>query len=238
MSATLQWTVCIVAAYLAGSIPFGLLLGLARGVDIRQHGSKNIGATNAGRVLGRPWGVLCFVLDVLKGAAPVALAGWWMRTIQQPSITATEAALWLGVAAAAVLGHVFPVFLRFKGGKGVATGFGALLGVWGYLTLPALGALAIWVISVRVTRYVSVASILAAASIPVFTVLLAASSGASRGVSVLAAVAERWPFVAITAVLGTLVIVRHRANIARLIAGKEPKIGGKAPRPETALKEA
>src|SRR5690349_4488530 len=108
-----RWALWVAIGYLSGSIPFGLLLGLWRGVDIRKAGSGNIGATNLGRVLGRKWGILCFVLDVLKGAVPVAAAGGAMGVLGRGDLPAGQAWGWLAVAVAAVLGHVFPVWLGF-----------------------------------------------------------------------------------------------------------------------------
>lgn len=224
MNANLAWGLFIVAAYLAGSIPFGLLIGLARGIDIRQHGSKNIGATNAGRVLGKPWGLACFSLDVLKGAAPVALVGWYSGAASRASLPTHEAALWIGVACAAVLGHMHSIFLGFKGGKGVATGFGVLLGLYGYLAFPALIALAIWLAVVRVTHYVSVGSCVAAGSIPISLLAFTLGGASSRELSTTAAIVADAPFLILTFALSGLVIWKHRANIARLRAGTENRV--------------
>lgn len=233
MNTPALWAACIVGAYIAGSIPFGLLLGLARGIDIRQHGSKNIGATNAGRVLGRGWGYLCFALDVIKGAAPVAIAGWVTGAMNASPIAASSAWLWIAVACAGVLGHMHSVFIGFKGGKGVATGFGVLLGLYGYLTWPALIALLVWIIVVRLTRYVSVSSCIAAGTIPLSTLAFALARSGARGLSPGEGVREIWPFLAMTIVLAFLVIWKHRANITRLRAGTEPKIGGGRSVPRT-----
>ena len=125
----------IPAAFLCGSIPFGMLIARARGIDIRAHGSGNIGATNVGRVLGRTWGVAVFALDVCKGLAPVLVAGAALGTLGHIAAPARDAWLVLATAAAAILGHVFCPWLRFKGGKGVATSLGALAGVFPVLTI-------------------------------------------------------------------------------------------------------
>jgi len=217
------WLFFIAGAYLAGSIPFGLLLGRLRGVDLRAHGSKNIGATNAGRVLGRKWGALCFVLDVLKGALPTLAAGVWGATLSDATLSPQREALWTGVALAAILGHVFPVWLGFKGGKGVATSLGALLALYPIVTLPAAGALIVWLVSLRVTRYVGLSSVLAAAALPLLVI------GASR--------TPVWeeravlPVLGLTALLAALVIWRHTGNLARTFRGEEPRVGsGKNPR--------
>jgi acyl-phosphate glycerol 3-phosphate acyltransferase len=136
------WLSLLILSFLSGSIPFGLLIARARGVDIRRHGSGNIGATNVWRVLGRGPGLLCFALDVLKGLAPTLGAAWTTgllgpRALPGP-IDARSAWLWLVVMALAILGHMFSPWVGFRGGKGVATGLGALLGVWPFLTAPAL----------------------------------------------------------------------------------------------------
>ncbi len=197
--------------YLSGSVPYSLLLGLTfKSIDIRKHGSGNVGATNAGRVLGKRFGIVCFLLDVLKGAIPVALAGQFL-TIDG---TATQWQ-WLAVAGAAVLGHVFPIWLKFKGGKGVATGFGVLLGCWPILTVPAVGALVTWIIVAAIWRYVSLASMVAAAMLPLY--LLATQSPIS----------DYLPFVYITVLLAALVVLRHLTNLKRLLAGTESKLGQK-----------
>lgn len=220
--AWVAWIAWVVLGYLAGSIPFGLLIGRLRGVDIRRAGSGNVGATNVGRLLGRRWGVACFVLDVLKGAAPVLLAGWGMGLLGRVDIAAGEAWWWLAVGAAAVLGHVFPVWLKFRGGKGVATSFGVLLGLWPLMTLPGLAALATWLVVAAATRYVSLASIIAAVGLPVYLYLI---WGLGRGRSL----HELLPLLLVAAALALLVIVRHCGNIARLLAGTESKIGGGKP---------
>lgn len=218
----------LILAYLAGSIPFGLLIGFARGVDIRAHGSKNIGATNAGRVLGRPWGVLAFVLDFLKGVGPVLGAGVWLGAIRSDAGDAPPSAhwWWIGVAIAAILGHVFPIWLKFKGGKGVATGFGAMLGLWPIVTWPALLALGVWLVVARVTRYVSAASIAAALALPAGVVAFSAAGLTGAGPDAPSRLASVWPFAACTAGMAVLVVWRHRANIARLRDGRENRIGG------------
>jgi len=212
-----MWWLWVVGGYLCGSIPFGLLLGKAKGIDIRQAGSGTIGATNLTRLLGRPWGVLCFVLDVLKGAVPVVAAGASMGLLGEGDVPAADAWVWLAVGAAAVLGHVFPVWLKFKGGKGVATGVGVLAGFWPTLTLPGLCAFGTWVVLVSIFRYVSFASMIAAVSLPGFLFALALLRGAEH--------AQLLPFYVVSALLVLLVVMRHRSNIARLLAGTESKIG-------------
>src|SRR3954468_21916969 len=143
------------AAYLAGDLPFGYLVARSRGVDIFAAGSGNIGATNVGRVLGRKFGLLVFVLDFLKGAVPTAIATRF-----------DGGADWLPVAAglAAFVGHMFPVYLRFRGGKGVATGAGVVAVL---LPGPTAVAVLVWVTVLAATRYVSLASVLAAVTLAV-----------------------------------------------------------------------
>ena len=225
------WALCIVGAYLMGSIPFGVIIGRTRGVDIREHGSGNIGASNVGRVLGRRLGLLCFALDVAKGAAPVVIAGLANDVIDRPAnnlthpelLSQSDIWLWLVVALAAVLGHMFSIFLGFKGGKGVATGFGAMVAMWPLLTIPALGALVVWYGTLRLTKYVAVASMIAALSLPAGYVLAMLPSDGRNWVASLLHAAP--PFI-VTCVLALLVIVRHRDNIMRLRKGEEPQVGG------------
>lgn len=184
------------AAYLVGSLPFGYWVGKARGVDLFAVGSGNIGATNAGRVLGRSFGLLVFLLDFLKGAGPVAVAGWlggadWLRA---------------ATAAAAFLGHLFPVTLGFRGGKGVATGLGAVTVL---VPIPAALALVAWLIALLVGRWVSLASVVAVVVLAVGTVIVGAS----------------WPVLLFVVIGSLFVVVKHRANLRRLAAGTENRIG-------------
>jgi glycerol-3-phosphate acyltransferase PlsY len=163
-------------------------------------------------VLGKPYGIACFLMDVLKGALPVAIAGQFID-----HSTVTGQWQWLAVSAACVLGHVFPVWLKFKGGKGVATGFGVLLGFWPTLTLPALAAIVVWIICVLIWRYISLASIVGAMVLPVFLVLISKFYQHQNVVDVL-------PFLIVSCLLCLLVILRHRTNISRLLAGTESKV--------------
>ena len=207
------FAVAIVAAYLLGSVPFAFLMGRAYGKDLRTIGSGNIGATNLARALGRKWGYFCFALDVLKGLAPVAIVGAMDGVSKDPLFLS----LWLLVGIAAILGHVFPVYLRFKGGKGVATSFGVALGLWPYFTPCALVALVVWIAVVLIWHYVSLASISAAVAFPIALLLgiLAIPEWHS---------ASLWPLVVAAIVIPILVIVRHRENIRRLVTGAESKV--------------
>jgi glycerol-3-phosphate acyltransferase PlsY len=207
-------------AFLSGSIPFGLLIARAKGVNIREHGSGNIGATNVWRVLGRGPGLTCFALDVLKGLIPTLGAGLAAGSIGDPALPAGEAWLWLACAAAAILGHMFSPWIGFKGGKGVATGFGALLGIYPLLTWPALGAFAAWLVVAKLSRYVSLASCLAALSLPgwLWVTVEALSDAPGRH-------AAAGPFYGAVGLLAAVVVVKHRANLGRLLRGTENRIG-------------
>src|SRR6266545_8132773 len=130
-------------AYLIGSIPFGLVVGLAKGIDPRTAGSGNIGATNLGRLLGGRYFALVFTLDLLKGLLPTVIAGALLKFAPH---NLQEYLLWLAVAAAAIVGHMFSLFLRFKGGKGVATSAGVVLGIFPYYTWAGFLAIATWLL--------------------------------------------------------------------------------------------
>ena len=204
-------------AYLLGAIPFGLLLGKSKGVDIRQVGSGNIGATNLGRALGYNWGLLCFVLDVAKGFIPVLLAGSYLQdnfTESNGTFTQMGQFAWLVTGTAAIAGHMFPIYLRSWGGKGVATSLGVLLGVWPYFTFSAVFALAIWLVVWGLWRYVSLASMAAAAGFPLGFLFLISRLEQWE-------FARLWPLFVFSCAMAMLVIVRHRSNIARLLAGTE-----------------
>src|SRR2546423_1229128 len=127
---------CLIpAAYFIGSVPFGLMVGLARGIDVRKGGSGNIGASNVGRLLGRRWFAVVFTLDFLKGLVPALVAAIFVHRSGHPP-QLLDCVLWLLVAFATIVGHMFSLFLRFKGGKGVATSAGVLFGVFPYFTIP------------------------------------------------------------------------------------------------------
>ena len=204
----------IVGAYLLGSIPFGLLIGLARGVDIREHGSKNIGATNTGRVLGRSWGYLCLILDVLKGLVPTLAAA--LVLIEKP-VDAGMLLHWILVGLAAVLGHTLPIYLKFRGGKGVATTVGVALGIFPYYTVAMIAALLLYAVVRFGTGLISAGSLTIAVAFPLaFFVYLGVDPDMSLEVF--------WPLAAVSVLLGLLIIVRHRGNIARLARGEEIKL--------------
>ncbi len=214
----LDWTIAIILSYLAGSIPFGVLIAKMKGVDIREHGSKNIGATNVGRVLGKKSGLLCFFLDVLKGAIPVFVVGKIANTFGQPiDVISTNAMLlWICIAFAALLGHMYSPWLRFTGGKGVATTFGGMVVMWPLLTIPILLALVAWVITVQVTKIISLASVLAALVLFADAVVI---------VFLHSTIQHAWPLLAVTGLIAVMVFWKHRSNIGRILQGEEPKVG-------------
>lgn len=217
---------CALGGYLVGSIPVGLLIGLARGVDIREHGSGNIGATNAGRVLGRRFGLICFGLDMLKGLLPALISGWMLGALGRLDLPPDRALAWLGVAACPMLGHIFPIWLRFKGGKGISTGLGVMLGVFPVLSIAAAGAVAVWAATLRLTRMVGISSVAAALSMPLSVAVLgvvAAGTSAGEG----GGAARFWPYAAVTGALALLTVWTHRGNIRRTLAGTEPRIGSR-----------
>lgn len=211
------WLVILaIGAYLLGSVPFGLLIGLARGVDIRAAGSGNIGATNVGRVLGKPLGVLVFVLDMGKGLAPTLVAGALIGGLGgEHTLTTPQYAVWFGVGCAALIGHVFPVFLRFRGGKGVASALGVVLGLYPYFTWPGVVAFVIWTAVVKLSGYVSLGSITAAVLFPPAYWLL--------GLALHWPLRAQWPLSLIAVAMVALVLLRHRPNIHRLLSGTEPR---------------
>jgi glycerol-3-phosphate acyltransferase PlsY len=196
-----------VVSYLLGSVPAGYLAGLIAGVDIRTLGSGNIGATNVTRVLGKAYGYPVFVIDFLKGFAAVEISILIGR-LAQPSAAPIELFGIIG-AVASVIGHSFPIWLKFKGGKGVATSAGALFGL---MPLAALAGVVVWIAMFKLTRYVSVASITAAVAIPIVVVFLTSQNDSAGGALFYFSIC-----------LALLVIVRHRTNLTRLIRGTEPR---------------
>jgi len=190
------------------------------GQDLRSVGSGNIGATNVARACGRKWGYICFGLDVLKGFVPVVALPWVAAASQAVPASPGFFALWLAVGVAAVLGHVFPIYLKFKGGKGVSTSFGVALGLWPYFTICALIALLVWAACVLKWRYISLASICGALAFPVtLAIAVAIIPDWESG--------RMWPLLLAAVAIPIMVIVRHRENIGRLRAGTESQIRSK-----------
>jgi len=213
------FALAVIGAYLLGSIPFGLIIARAHGKDLRSIGSGNIGATNVSRALGRKWAYVCFFLDVLKGLIPTLAAMFLAGPTENLSHAEKIVTLWLwlAVGCAAVAGHIFPVYIRFKGGKGVATSFGVALGIWPYYTICAALAIATWLVVVSIWRYVSLASIVASATFPITLTAAIMLTKEWR-------FADLWPLLAIAVAIPLMVTIRHRQNIKRLIEGTEGEI--------------
>ena len=197
----------LVGSYLLGSIPFGYLAGRLVGIDIRQAGSGNVGATNVVRVLGKGYGYPVFALDFLKGFGAVKIS--MLMAPGQPSEWNSPEIVGILEAMSSILGHLYPPWLTFKGGKGVATSAGALLALTPVATLIGI---AIWIIVFWLTRYVSLASITAAVVLPI-VILLVSSQDQNK----------RKPLVYSSACLAAVVIWRHRSNLSRLMRGTEPR---------------
>jgi glycerol-3-phosphate acyltransferase PlsY len=189
----------LIFAYLLGSIPTGVILARAfSNVDPRTQGSKNIGATNIYRTAGKKLGVITLLGDILKGLIPVVIARG-----------ALESHFWIGaVALAAFLGHLYPIFLKFKGGKGIATGLGAFLAL---APLSAILSLLVFLAAVYKWRYISLGSLTATAAFPVF----------------LAFLNPHHIYIPFAVIIGVLIFYRHRENIERLLGGRESKFGTK-----------
>jgi glycerol-3-phosphate acyltransferase PlsY len=198
----------VALAYLIGSTPFGYIVGRVVGkIDIRQHGSGNIGATNVGRVLGSRWGVMVLALDLFKGLVPVAVLSFLFFSSGDP-----ERVHWqVAAGAATVLGHMFPCWLGFRGGKGVATALGVIawLGSW-----STLGAAAMFGLSFAIWRIVSLSSILAALTFAACQIARLWPGFFTQ---------EQWSLTLFSLLVPALIIVRHRGNIVRLWRGQEPQ---------------
>ena len=204
------------AAYLIGAIPFGYLAVLLRtGKDIRTLGSGNIGATNVARVLGTAWFIPVYMLDFLKSFSLVFWGAPWVAARWPcPVCSHLSTALAVLFGLTATLGHMFPVYLRFRGGKGVATVTGILLAMnW----MALLGGMVVWILAFLPFRYISLASIASAVAVPIVHHFTASRLGTSG----------QWIVTVFFTLACLLVIVRHRSNIARLLAGTETKVGRK-----------
>ena len=192
-------------SYLMGSVPAGYIAGRVAGIDIRSVGSGNVGATNVLRTLGKPYGYAVFLFDFCKGVGAV----WISILIINAAHPGNQESELVGIMAGVlcVLGHTYPVWLGFKGGKGVATSAGVLFGL---MPAAALTVLAVWFITFQATKYVSVASIVAAVALPVTAAVMVHFEKAGR------------PLVYFSACLAVVIIWRHRSNVSRLMKGTEP----------------
>lgn len=209
----------IIVGYLLGSLPFGLYVGLMKGIDPRKSGSGNIGATNVGRLLGGKYFFLVFVLDMLKSLIPTLAAGFILRNDGDSRL---HYVLWVSVGVAAILGHMFSIFLKFKGGKGVSTAAGVLLGIFPFFTYPALIAIVLFVGAIAIWRYVSLASILACGLFPVLYVLFALFVFKNSPLG------NQLPLLVVSVLLAAMIIFKHRTNIKRLLNGTESKVARKS----------
>jgi len=213
----LETLIIAVVSYLLGSIPVGyLLVRIFRKQDIRAIGSGNIGATNVLRSGGKGLGAATFLFDTLKGCSAIWLGAWLASTLAPGIASSTHIRNMEALSAiCAVLGHMFPVWLKFKGGKGVATGFGVFLVASSWAALAAIG---VFILVTLISRYVSLASILGAASFPLFAWLMATG--------------YRPPFfIAAEFIVAFLIIAKHHQNIRRLLNGTESRFGSRSGKP-------
>jgi acyl phosphate:glycerol-3-phosphate acyltransferase len=197
----------LIGSYLLGSIPFGYLAGRLEGTDIRQSGSGNVGATNVVRVLGKKYGYPVFALDVLKGFGAVKIS--MLVAPGEPLAWNSPEIIGILAAISSVLGHLYPPWLKFKGGKGVATSAGALLALTPVATLIGV---VVWIIVFWLTRYVSLASLTAAIVLPMVILVITWQDQSKAK-----------PLVLSSACVTAIVIWRHRSNVSRLMRGKEPR---------------
>jgi acyl phosphate:glycerol-3-phosphate acyltransferase len=206
------WLVIVILCYLIGSFPSGYLVGKSRGIDIRQHGSGNIGATNVLRVMGKKWGYLVFLCDSLKGFLAVKL-GVLLAAAAGTGADATLAGVVGGICC--IIGHNYTVWLGFKGGKGIATSIGVLLAIVPILIVVIV--LLVWLAVFFIWKYVSLASICAALSLPLAVLILFP----------LVAHGNYWVLVIFSIIVAALAVWRHRSNIDRLLEGRENRFGSK-----------
>jgi glycerol-3-phosphate acyltransferase PlsY len=208
----ISYIVGIIISYLIGGIPFGYLIAVAKGIDIRTQGSGNIGATNVGRVLGKKYGLIIFILDMLKGFIAVFFVPAAVSSVVNIPTTADNLLVIL-CGFCAVLGHAFPVYLKFKGGKAVATSFGVF--IW-LVPLSIAIAFGVWLLTVIVTRYVSLGSMIGSTALAVAIVVVVNSP-----------FGDNVYLTAMSVAVAILIIARHTSNIQRIIAGTEKKIFSK-----------
>jgi glycerol-3-phosphate acyltransferase PlsY len=200
--------IALIAAYFIGSIPFSLLIGRwVGGIDLRQHGSRNVGATNVARTLGLKWGLLALALDALKGLAPVLLLPELLLGSEHPHVDHVR----VGCGVAAICGHMFPCWLGFRGGKGVATALGVVVVLAPWATLAAF---AVFAVTFAASRIVSLSSVLASVAFAVAEFALLRDNAFSAG---------NWSLAVFSLAVPALIIFRHRSNLARLARGEEPR---------------
>lgn len=239
----MQLWLCPLLAFLLGSIPFGLFIAKVKGIDIRQHGSGNIGATNVFRIVGKKYGITCLFLDALKGFIPVVIA------VNLIGITGRDPQFHLGLfdsfllklpaaehmkgqmihvltALAAVLGHNYSPWIGFKGGKGIATSAGVLIGL---MPMAVVILLVVFIITLLITRYVAVASMVSAVALPIMTHLGARFHETAGGISLWEAGTWNKPLFFFSVLIAALALWKHRFNIHRLREGTESRFvwGGK-----------
>lgn len=234
---SMQLWFCPLLAFLLGSIPFGLVIARLKGIDIRKHGSGNIGATNVFRIVGKKYGLTCLFLDALKGFIPVVIAVSLVR------ITGRDPQFHLGfldslhlmlpageqmkgqmihvlTALAAVLGHNYSPWIGFKGGKGIATSAGVLIGL---MPMAVVILLVVFIVTLLITRYVAVASMVSALALPIMTHLGARFHKTAEGISLWEAGTWNKPLFFFSVIIAALAIWKHRTNIQRLRKGTESR---------------
>ena len=208
----MNFTILIIGSYLLGSVPFAMIIAKCHGKDLRNIGSGNIGTTNLSRACGKKWAYLCFTLDAAKGMVPMLIAKMLISNLNPASLL-----IWFVVGFAAVMGHIFPVYLKFNGGKGAATSFGVAVGLWPYYSIGAAAALVTWITVVSITRYVSLASITGSIVFPI-TLIVAVIFYPDW------TFADLWPLLIAATLIPVTVTMSHRENIKRLLAGTENKV--------------
>ncbi len=218
MTFWMVFAACLVGSFLLGGMPFGLWVGKLHRLDVRAIGSGNVGAMNVGRILGRKWFFVVFLLDLLKGLFPTIIGGIAILSFSDAGPGDTLVMICrLLVGLASILGHNYSPLLGFKGGKGVSTSLGVTLGIFPDFTYPGLLSFGMWVLGFGLTRMSSVGSLAGGVSFPVFYILLLFRRGGSTG--------ENLPFVVFALLVALMVVVRHRSNITRILAGTETRVG-------------
>ena len=207
MNLVLVYVLAFISSYLLGGIPFGFIVAKAKGINIREVGSGNIGATNVFRAVGKKEGIFVFLMDFLKGLIPVL---FWKHYGMYPGLVS---------AIGAILGHTLTPYLKFRGGKGIATGFGSFLGLFPAAILSSFG---VWVLFLLISGIVSVGSIMAAITFPLFYSIYAFKSSGNVDPVILV----------FTGIISIYIIYKHRGNIKRLFRGEEPRILYKKKPPE------